>query len=168
MVQELKPTDFPKRVEFCQFIQEKLHEDNNFLDKILFSDGARFSKNGAVNRHNCHYYSQVNPRWIRGTHFQNIIISVNVWCGIINDHIIGPYFFDGNLNGEMYLQFLETQLGPLLEEIDLDMRRVMWFQHDGAPPHFHHIVRQHLNENFASRWVGRGINTIGLLFMGNS
>jgi hypothetical protein len=56
LVQYPKRTDFPKRVEFCPFIEENIHEDNNFLDKILFSDEARFSNKGAVNRHNCHYY----------------------------------------------------------------------------------------------------------------
>jgi hypothetical protein len=42
-------------VQFCQFIQQKLNEIVNFLDYILFSDEARFSNNGAANRHNCHY-----------------------------------------------------------------------------------------------------------------
>jgi hypothetical protein len=31
-----------------------LNEIDNFLDYILFSDEARFSNNGAANRHNCH------------------------------------------------------------------------------------------------------------------
>lgn len=116
---------------------------------MLFSDESRFSNNGAVNRHNCHYYSPENPRWIRETHFQNVF-SVNVWCGIINEHIIGPHFFDGNLNGEMYLHFLQNELPPLLEELDLNTRQRMWFQQDGAPPHFHRNVRQYLNENFTN------------------
>jgi hypothetical protein len=30
------------------------------------------------------------------------VFSVNIWCGIINNPIIGPYFFDGNLKGEIH------------------------------------------------------------------
>jgi hypothetical protein len=32
----------------------------------------------------------------------------------------------------------------------------MWFMHDGAPPHFLGIVREHLNLTFAEQWIGRG------------
>uniref|UniRef100_A0A1B6M0X5 Tc1-like transposase DDE domain-containing protein n=1 Tax=Graphocephala atropunctata TaxID=36148 RepID=A0A1B6M0X5_9HEMI len=32
----------------------------------------------------------------------------------------------------------------------------MWFQHDGAPPHFALDVRECLNEEYEDRWIGRG------------
>jgi hypothetical protein len=32
----------------------------------------------------------------------------------------------------------------------------MWFMHDGAPAHFDRVVRDHLNERFHERWIGRG------------
>lgn len=32
----------------------------------------------------------------------------------------------------------------------------MWFQHDGAPPHFLRDVRAHLDNEFGQRWIGRG------------
>ena len=28
-----------------------------------------------------------------------LLLSVNCWCGIVGDHVIGPYFFEGRLNG---------------------------------------------------------------------
>jgi hypothetical protein len=28
--------------------------------------------------------------------------------------------------------------------------------HDGAPAHFDRVVRDHLNERFHERWIGRG------------
>lgn len=31
----------------------------------------------------------------------------------------------------------------------------MYFQHDGAPPHFRNIVRNFLNDNFPNMWIGR-------------
>jgi len=32
----------------------------------------------------------------------------------------------------------------------------MYFQHDGAPPHSSHEVRNFLNCRFPGRWIGRG------------
>jgi hypothetical protein len=29
--------------------------------------------------------------------------------------------------------------------------------HDGAPAHFDHVVRDHLNERFHQWWIGRGV-----------
>lgn len=30
------------------------------------------------------------------------------------------------------------------------------FQYDGAPPHFSLLVREHFNNEFPNRWIGRG------------
>ena len=32
----------------------------------------------------------------------------------------------------------------------------MYFQNDGAPPHYTRHVREYLNEFFSNRWLGRG------------
>ena len=32
----------------------------------------------------------------------------------------------------------------------------MYFQHDGAPPHYTRHVKGYLNESFPNRWLGRG------------
>lgn len=32
----------------------------------------------------------------------------------------------------------------------------MWWQQDGCPAHFDRIFRDHLNEVFPNRWIGRG------------
>ena len=32
----------------------------------------------------------------------------------------------------------------------------MYFQHDGAPPHYTNRVRELLNELLPNRWLGRG------------
>jgi len=34
--------------------------------------------------------------------------------------------------------------------------RKMYYQPEGAPPHFSQVVRQYLNHKFPSRWIGRG------------
>jgi len=32
----------------------------------------------------------------------------------------------------------------------------MYYQHDGAPPHFSRVVRQYLKHKFPNRWIGFG------------
>ena len=52
--------------------------------------------------------------------------------------------------------FLRNELPGLLEDIPLMIRSQMYFQHDGAPPHYTRHVRDYLNESFPNRWLGRG------------
>jgi len=52
--------------------------------------------------------------------------------------------------------FLQDELPALLENVPLQTRRQMSYQHDGAPSHFSQVVRQYLNHKFPNRWIGRG------------
>jgi hypothetical protein len=54
------------------------------------------------------------------------------------------------LTGENYLNFLNVDLPGLLEEIALEIRRAMWFTHDGTSAHFT------LNVSYGPQWIGRG------------
>ena len=60
---------------------------------------------------------------------------MNVWCGLLGYRLIGPYVFDNNLTGKTFELFLRNELSGLLEDIPLMIRRQMYFQNDGAPPH---------------------------------
>jgi len=60
-VQALTENQKQKRVEFCHWELEKL--DLTFFDRILFTDES-FQNTGELN-HNCHFYSDINPFWIR-------------------------------------------------------------------------------------------------------
>jgi hypothetical protein len=82
--------------------------------------------------------------------------SINVWAGIIGTHLIGPFLLPARLTGENYLNFLNVDLPGLLEEIPLEIRRAMWFMHDGAPAHFTLNVRHFLNVSYGPQWIGRG------------
>lgn len=152
--QELLDRDFEQRENFCATINATIREDPNFLSKIMFSDEATFRSNGSVNRHNMHYYSTVNPLWVREVQNQNHW-SLNVWCGIKNHRIIGPYFFREPLNGPRYLNFLQNELPHLLEELPDIETEQMWIQQDGAPPHYHRQVREFLHHHYPQKWIGR-------------
>jgi len=43
-----------------------------------------------------------------------------------------------------------------LEDVPLNKRGRMYFQRDGAPPHFLYVVRNFLNYRFPGRLIGRG------------
>lgn len=77
-----------------------------------------------------------------------------VWSGIINDTIIGPYYFNANVSSETYLERLVDYLLPELNRRGLNSFQIC-YMHDGAPAHITNDVRQCLSDNFLS-WIGRG------------
>lgn len=155
LLQELDNTDFANRLTFCQWSLNKIQQERLFFEYVLFTDEATFHKNGHVNRHNFHYYATENPSFTRTVHSQHRW-SLNVWGGLIGNYIIGPYFFEERLTGPVYLDFLENHLQDLLEDVPLDIIRRLWVQHDGAPAHYSVECRDHLNNTFPGRWIGRG------------
>uniref|UniRef100_V5I868 Transposable element Tc1 transposase n=1 Tax=Anoplophora glabripennis TaxID=217634 RepID=V5I868_ANOGL len=160
LVQELLEDDYDRRLQFCEEMMRRCDDNNGFQRDVLFSDEATFYLNGVVNRHNYRFWSQENPHWTCESHTQHPQ-KVNVWAGIINNRILGPFFFEENLTAARYLDFLTFDLIPALavifpHEIDPDIpNERIWFQQDGAPPHFGIDVRRYLDEMFPNRWIGR-------------
>jgi hypothetical protein len=109
--------------------------------------------NGSMNRHNSHFYYQENSHWIQES--RNRTFKVNVWCGIFENYVIGPHFFEANLTGQIYLTFLTNTLSELLEEVPLNIRRKICFQNDGAPPHYHRDVRTYVTRAFGELVIER-------------
>ena len=114
---------------------------------ILFTDEAQFSRNGVNNLHNS-VWADENPHATVESNFQ-LRFCVNVWCAVLDDQLLGPFILEG-LIGEAYFRFLQEELPRLLEDVPLNKRGRMYFQHDGAPPHSSREVR-----NFPGRWLGR-------------
>ncbi len=156
LLQELSEKDFQLRMDFCETMELSIR-NNDFVTNICFSDESTFFLNGYVNRHNMRYWCQQNPFEYRIEHTQRPLKSM-VWAGILGRRIIGPFFIDGNLNGQKYLDLLQNDVVPAIQDaaydqnIDFDS---VYFQQDGAPPHFAIIVRDFLNQTFPNRWIGR-------------
>jgi hypothetical protein len=149
-VQNLLPTDYPQRLNFCHWLLDNADK----VYSILFTDEATFTRNGVFNSRNTHLWSEENPHGAVETSFQHRF-HINVWCGVIDDKILGPFVFNENLTGDAYAHFLKNNLPVLLEDVPLQTRLQMIYQHDGATPHFSLVARQHLNANFLN-WIGRG------------
>lgn len=153
LVQHLRAGDSTRRLEFIAWFNIQFHNYPLIVNHILWSDESKFTNNGIMNKQNHRYWDDTNPHWSRETNFQTVW-GINVWCGLVGGKLIGPYFYDGTLNGRRYLNFLTNELPRLLEDVSLDTREHMFFQQDGAPAHNAIIVRQKLNEMFPNRWIG--------------
>ena len=144
-VQHLRPGDFAERLEFCKWLNgsHKLHR------YILFTDESQFNHDSVINAHNSHVWADENPHATVESNFQQRF-SVNEWCAVLDDQLIGPFILEGRLTREAYLRFLQEELPRLLEDVPLNKQGRMYFQHDGAP-HSSHEVRNFLNYRFAGR-----------------
>lgn len=156
LVHELNEDDPDRRIQFCEEMEQLIHDDPEIVKKICFSDESTFFLNGTVNRHNCVYWATENPFEYREAHTQ-FPVKINVWCGILGDRIVGPFFLEENLTGPLYLTLLEDAVLPKIVEIveESDEDYDPWFQQDGAPPHFAIAVRNYLDAQFPGRWIGR-------------
>jgi hypothetical protein len=47
---------------------------------------------------------------------------------------------------------LEVSIVPTIHQLHEDE---IYYQQDGAPPHYHHDVRAYLDYNFPDRWIDR-------------
>lgn len=77
-----------------------------------------------------------------------------VWTGVIDDQIIGPYFYEEHVTAETYLRMLGDFVIPEILSKNLDPQNI-WFQQDGAAAHYSNVVKQFCDENFYG-WIGRG------------
>ena len=66
-----------------------------------------------------------------------------------SEHLIGPYFFDGNVNQESYANMIRKWF--ITKLIELGIKDRVWLQQDGAPAHFALPVRALLNAEFPDR-----------------
>jgi len=114
-VQHLGPDDFAERLDFCKWLNgsRQLHR------YILFTDKAQFSRDGVNNTHNSHVWADENPHATVESNFQ-LRFSVNVWCAVLDDQLIGLLILEGRLTGEAYLRFLQEELPRLLEDVPLN------------------------------------------------
>lgn len=133
---------------------EKMNEDPQFFNKILWSDESTLKRDGYMNLHNLHSWQLENPFVCREDRSQ-YQFKINYWTGIINGKIIGPFELAGNLTGESYLNFLQNDLPNLLAEVPEELRDTYWLQNDGCPAHYAVAVRAYLNETYPNRWIGR-------------
>ena len=147
-VQFLSEADYETRVTCCRAILEK-YDNARRRDNLFFSDECAFYAQAKSS--NICMWSKVNP------HFYEQIDqhppTAMAWAAMSAKYIIGPFFIEGSVTADAYIQLLETQLLPALND-----KRIMISSHlqqDGAPAHTALRTRDFLNQHFADRWVGK-------------
>ncbi|GLV38513.1 hypothetical protein CBL_05131, partial [Carabus blaptoides fortunei] len=60
---------------------------------------------------------------------------------------------NSTLDGQMYRDILENELPTLLEDLSIEVRQNMWFQHDGCPAHYSMLAREVLDRDFNGLWI---------------
>lgn len=153
-IQEIFPEDVVNRNTFCEIMMERCNENPNFVKNICFTDESTFTINGAPNKQTCRNWYKENPHIAIPLHTQ-YPQKVNVWVGMFGNNIIGPFFINGTLNAQKYLNMLQDQICPAIRAVAEDFGSVI-YQHDGAPAHNAMPIRNFLNEMFPDRWIGRG------------
>lgn len=150
LLHALEPNDKPRRKAFANLMLKEISSDETFLNRICFSDEATFHVSGKLNTHNSRIWGSENPHVTIELHRNSP--KVNVWCGIMCNRIIGPYFFKENsITSNSYLALLVDYVAPQLGVLQPSII----FQQDGAPPHWGLRVREFLNRTFPDRWIGR-------------
>lgn len=149
--QELLPGDPEIRCQFARQMLAKRIETPNLTRNLFFLDEAHFHRDGVPNRQNFRTWSAENPNFIVEEPLHSERVTALVGIGYYG--IIGPFFFDGNVNGERYLAMLRDRVVPALQRWP-NFNDLILVQ-DGAPPHYSLNVRAYLNEIFEDRWIGR-------------
>ncbi len=152
LIHKLSEDDFDRRVEFCETFFERLAQEPDLVDRVLWSDEAIFSLSETINRHNCVYLEKANPnisKDVDNLGSDKVIVWAGVWSGARN----GPFFFNSSMNAASYLTMLQNEAIPALSHIE-NFQDHITFQQDGAPAHYAVSVRRYLDETF-TEWMGR-------------
>ena len=87
IVQALKPNDHPRRAAFAEEILQRIDDDNDNLNSVVFSDEATFHVSGKVNKHNIRICGSENPC--------EIMVPKNTLCFLLNGQHVS--YFVANL-----------------------------------------------------------------------
>jgi hypothetical protein len=150
VVHELLPADRDARLLFCEWLNEVVTHDPNFLSKVFFTDEAWFHLDGYVNSQNCRIWSTTNPHAIHEHPLYPI--KVGVWAAMTSQRIFIT-FFDTTVTSAVYCGFLD-QLAATFSEEEIYSG---WFQQDGAPAHTSRMSMNHLSLYFGERVISKGL-----------
>ncbi|KAJ8952745.1 hypothetical protein NQ318_008059 [Aromia moschata] len=92
--------------------------------------------------HFCRIQQIADPMFLNKVcerHFQ-YEFKINIWCGVIDNNLLGPFELPTKLNGKLYLDFQQIQLPNYLDDLPLQLRQNMLFMEDGAPAHFSRLL----------------------------
>lgn len=129
---------------------------------MVIGDEAGFALNATVKTHDVREYHPRGEKPLDFDYQRNDNRSkLTVWVGLMGyGSIIGPFFFQENLDSEGYLEMLDEQVFLALRRMGRRFgpnrngrfQRLWWIQ-DCAPPHRRIIVTERLQQLFGERVV---------------
>ena len=149
--QELRPGDNERRMEFGMLVLERIDNDPYFVRNILFTDESSFNLHHGPNPQNVRHWAQVNSNVTYASHTQHPS-KLNLWAGIVNEHLIGPIIIDGTLTSDKYFELMVTEIGPRIT--DFGLNDDLFYLHDGYPAHNYRPGVAFLRESFPRRVIG--------------
>ena len=93
----------------------RVDSDPGFLKCVCFSDESTFHVSGLISRHNSRIWGSQNPH--ETYELERDSPKLIVWCGIMHDEIVGPFFFaEKSTTAQIYLDLLTEYESPHLEQ----------------------------------------------------
>ena len=148
-VQFLSQIDHENRVNSCRAILQKYDTPVRkrrlfFTDECaVYAEGKGQVRISMWSKQNPHFWEQVKQH----------PPTVMVWAAMSAECLIGPFFLEGGVTADNYIQMLRDEFIPALQA-----RRIFLsshFQQDGAPAHTAIATRNFLTDTFQDRWVGK-------------
>lgn len=132
------------RLQFSKWLLENYSSNEHFLRNILVCGEVQFNLKGIESFENTAVWS---------TKKEN---AINLWAGIVNGILIGPFTLPNPMSLVDYWVFLQEMLPQLLDEIPLSVREKMWFLHDEISLHCVATVQEYLKEIFKECVIAPG------------
>lgn len=152
-MQELKPTDPGKRLEYCEWFNNFIQQNGiDVLDETFFTDEAWFHLSGYMNSQNSRMWNTENPFCIHEEPLHSA--KIGVWIGISRRRIVGPIFFNGTINAQRYCTDI---LYPFIGELELSEILNGHFQQDSATAHTARVSMALLADVFGDRIISQGL-----------
>ena len=134
--QRLKPADYVARMEMCERFLQADAEDEDFINRVWFSDESHFYLDGKIHARNAIYWANGPPQFVlkRPLHSQRC----TAWMALSSQGVVGPFWIeeDGetvNVNSTRYLAVLRKFKSSLGRK-HLNLNEQIFMQ-DGATAH---------------------------------
>jgi hypothetical protein len=81
----------------------RIDEKSSFLDPVCFYDEATFHLRDKVHKRNCRIWEYDNPHVLE---HERDTPKMDVWCELMKDRVIGLFFRETAVTGNVYLYIL--------------------------------------------------------------
>ena len=149
-VQCLSPSNKESRLNACQFW---LNFSEEWFERVIWTDEKWFVLKQAPNCHNDRYWAPANRHELvecKKAHGEKVM----AWVGIVDGRCLPVVWFNGSVNGEVYLtKVLKETVWETVKHVAT--RRQYWFQQDGASCHVTAECLEFLRDKFGDNVISR-------------